>query len=163
MSCAMNTSRRKLLSVFVAAAVILLTAKVGHILYIKRCHQTLLHTAVSRRDQGMARLLLAVGVDVNGKDNYQRTPLHWAAAMGDVAMVKLLLATGADVSAQDIKRYTPLHMGAEGGSLEVARILLDHGAKPNAKTGSERETPADCALRAGHPAVAELIRKGTKG
>ena len=45
--------------------------------------------------------LLALGVDVNGKDYDDRTALHVAASAGQTGVVDLLLEEGAIVTARD--------------------------------------------------------------
>ena len=52
--------------------------------------------------------------------------------------------------------YTPLHEAAQNGQLDMIRLLLAHGADPAARK-ADGETPAQTALKAGHPEAATLI------
>jgi ankyrin repeat protein len=64
----------------------------------------LLHRAVDRGQHDGVRLIVELGVDVNGMvpgTGLDRAPLHNAAGWGSLAMVKLLLELGADPSLRD--------------------------------------------------------------
>ncbi len=79
------------------------------------------------------RELLAVGADVNTRDEDERTPLFSAVLAGNVGLVGLLLESGADVNARDKDGFTPLHFAAQEHLPEVARILIARNADPNAQ------------------------------
>jgi ankyrin repeat protein len=60
---------------------------------------TALHSAVSRLQSDVVRVLLAAGANPNLRQSAGWTPLHAAAMNGDLASVELLLAAGADPAA----------------------------------------------------------------
>lgn len=60
-----------------------------------------LYWAASAGRVDSIRLLVQLGVDVDGNPNSARTPLHDAALAGQLESVKLLLELGADVHARD--------------------------------------------------------------
>ncbi len=78
-------------------------------------------------DTGKVEEFLQSGVDVNTKDDSERTALHYAAQHGDKALVLLLLAYDANVNARDY-RATPLCLAAEMGHTDIVDILLSRGA-----------------------------------
>jgi ankyrin repeat protein len=82
---------------------------------------------VQQRAIGTLTVLLAVGGDVNGKDNRGLTALHEAARWGWNDVVTFLVAHGADLDAKDNRGNTPVDsaMGKAGGnSRGGARIDL---------------------------------------
>jgi len=82
------------------------------------------------------------GVDVNAKDERDRTPLHYAATGNlNVEVLQYLIYKGADVNTKDDGDWTPLHWAARGNSnVEVLQYLVSHGADVNAKD-NQGDTP----------------------
>ena len=76
---------------------------------------------------------IAAGMDVNAKDDGDRTPLHWTAGEGHKEIVELLIAEGADVNAKDNVGETPLDRAIRYKRTETADLLRKHGGK----TGEE--------------------------
>jgi ankyrin repeat protein len=84
--------------------------------------------------------LITLGVAVDAKDRYGRTPLHYAARQksqhadpsASTACVKLLIEAGADVNAEDREGVTPMHLSIFKcpWNLEMIEMLLAAGAKP---------------------------------
>ncbi|XP_049797165.1 ankyrin repeat, PH and SEC7 domain containing protein secG-like isoform X2 [Schistocerca nitens] len=102
------------------------------------------------------RTLLAVGADVEAKDDYKWTPLHWAAIMGHVEVARCLLEDGADVNARDDWQNTPLHQAAWNDNAAVVRLLAASSADPNARDSSGN-TPLHDAARRGHADAATAL------
>ena len=65
------------------------------------------------------------GVDVNTKDETERTALHLAAEEGHKPVARLLVEKGADIYAKNIRGRTVLYLAAEGGHKAVARLLVE--------------------------------------
>lgn len=88
--------------------------------------------------------LIEHDLDINGKDDWGRTPLHDAVQASDPETVAFLLEKGADIEAQDRNGCTPLHEAARTGRAEMIKVLLENGAdlESTAKDGS---TPLDVA------------------
>jgi ankyrin repeat protein len=63
--------------------------------------------------EGVARLLLEHGADVETKDNRGGSPLIWAAEWGHAGVVRLLLENGAEAEAKDMYGRSPLHLAAQ--------------------------------------------------
>ncbi|XP_047106095.1 ankyrin repeat domain-containing protein 65-like [Schistocerca piceifrons] len=78
------------------------------------------------------RVLLAVGADVETKDEYRKTALQWAAERGYAKAVDCLLSSGAEVNTRDRWQLTPLHRAAERGHQDVVTVLLEAGADKSA-------------------------------
>lgn len=85
---------------------------------------------------GMASCL-AVGAEVNGRDQNGWTPLHWAAFKGRVKSVEVLIENGAEVDAVDDDGYTPLRCAVEAGHLQVALLLVARGSRASLNKGFE--------------------------
>ena len=59
---------------------------------------TLLHVAVLRGHQGVVRVLIEAGADIDKTENGSITPLYVATEKGHEAEVRALIQTGADVN-----------------------------------------------------------------
>jgi len=72
---------------------------------------------------------LAIGVNVDERDeSYGGTPLHFAAYSGS-EVVELLIANGADVNAKNQADATPLDKAIEKNRDETVSLLRKHGGK----------------------------------
>ena len=72
---------------------------------------------------------LAIGVNVDERDeSYAGTPLHFAAYSGN-EVVELLIANGADVNAKNQADATPLDKAIEKNRDETVNLLRKHGGK----------------------------------
>ncbi|SCO78518.1 uncharacterized protein FRV6_02731 [Fusarium oxysporum] len=103
-------------------------------------------------------LLLTTGkVNINTKDEEDRTPLWWAVEGGHEAVVRLLLNRGARTKVTDKEGRTPLLRAAEGGHEAVMSLLLDRGARTEVADEKGR-TPLWWAALWGHEAVVRLLQ-----
>jgi uncharacterized protein len=112
---------------------------------------------VWREDKGKVERLLALGADVNAKDNDSDTALHGAAQSGNVEIMQLLLDKGADVNAKNSVGGTPLMWTAVHGHENAARLLLSRGADASLKD-EDGVTAAQWATRNNKTNVAALLR-----
>jgi len=94
-------------------------------------------------------------VPASGVDNV--TPLTAAALKGDTGLAQALLDHGADPNAAAGGLVTPLYGAAVRGDDAMVRLLMAHGASATPPTDQRVMTPAEVAVRAGHPATALLI------
>ena len=76
---------------------------------------------------GVARLLVEAGANVDATRGDGMTPLHLAASRSRLALAEALLDAGADVDAS-AAGATPLHVAARRGHLACAELLLRRGA-----------------------------------
>ena len=106
--------------------------------------------------EGIARLLLDSGANIEAKSENGRTPLSIAAEYGHKAVTRLLLESGADIEAKSEDGRTPLSIAAGYGSEAVVSLLLDSGADIEAKSEKGR-TPLSMAAEFGHEAVARIL------
>lgn len=117
-----------------------------------------------RRGQFVAwkRLLDRGDIDINWKDEAQRTPLWWASKSGNGEMVEML-ATRDDreVNSKDEYGRTPLWIAAEQGHEGVVRELLRHGDVDVNCRDKAKTSPLWIAAERGHKgAVRELLGNG---
>ena len=79
------------------------------------------------------RKQIALGADVNAKNEHGKSLLMFAATDLSAQMLEFLIVQGADVNAKDVKGKTALMYAAELGGIENVQVLLKHGADVNAK------------------------------
>lgn len=92
---------------------------------------TALHSAVSRREAEVARLLLDAGAGPDLRQSGGWTPLHAAAANGDLADVELLLDAGADPTVTNDEGRSVMDLADESGDeATIARIRSAVQAAP---------------------------------
>lgn len=87
-----------------------------------------LHMAVRWGRHDSVATLLALGADIESKDEEGRTLLCQAARHERDATVKFLLDNGADINAQDNTGKTPLHHAVENGDRDLIETLIASGA-----------------------------------
>lgn len=88
---------------------------------------TAMHSAVSRLQSEVVRILLEAGASPNVRQSAGWTPLHAAAANGDRVSAEVLLAAGADPSATNDEGRSVLELAEESGdeaTLERIRSAL---------------------------------------
>jgi ankyrin repeat protein len=122
------------------------TADKGHIIFSE---------AVRNRNEKLARLLIAHGLDVNKRDEFGWPPLHYAVLYQIVPAVTDLLHAGANVDTASVCWFnsswtgprpsaldsnnpwtgTALHLATLVANEEIVSMLLDRGADLDAGTG----------------------------
>jgi ankyrin repeat protein len=101
------------------------------------------------------------------QDKNDDRPLHLAARFNQAAMVKLLLDTDArhewstdpTTEAANKQKHTPLHLAATHNAPAAAAALLAAGGGSAALSAKSKLglTPAQCAARRGHAALATAL------
>jgi ankyrin repeat protein len=72
---------------------------------------------------------LNAGIDVDARDQADKTPLPHAAYWGHKEIVELLISKGANVNARDKRGSTPLNWANENRQTEIADLIRNHGGK----------------------------------
>lgn len=81
--------------------------------------------AVMSNNLSKLKELHSAGVNVDFKDEDERTPLHWAACLGSVSIVEFLLNVAkVRMNVQDDAGWTPLMSAASAGHIEIVSMLL---------------------------------------
>ena len=81
---------------------------------------TAMHSAVSRLQSDVVRILLDAGANPNVRQSAGWTPLHAAAMNGDLPSVELLLAAGADPTATNEEGRSVIDLANESGDESTA-------------------------------------------
>lgn len=106
----------------------------------------------------IAKLLVANGADVNGRDpQFGQQPLHRACEGGVLNLISYLIDQGADPNSRDRTGQTCLHFAAEHGRADACRLLLERGAGPSLVVRYEGKTPRQWAERGGHVECARIL------
>ena len=107
-----------------------------------------LHVATFNGYLNCITILLDSGININSKDNYNRTSLSWAASCGHLQCMELILARGADINIRNKDNRTALYYTAIDGHEACVSLLLNNGAAiDNDNIDSykpHRDTRTDC-------------------
>jgi ankyrin repeat protein len=103
---------------------------------------SLLVTAVRQKNDGIVRLLLERGANIEAGDYRMRTPLMVAATKGYASTMQLLLDKGAKLGTTDRRGFTALHYAVRENQYDATRLLLDKGADLESRD-EDGETPLD--------------------
>ncbi|MHB9130476.1 MAG: ankyrin repeat domain-containing protein [Armatimonadota bacterium] len=120
---------------------------------------TALINAASHSQIDTVKLLIARGVDINGKDTEGWTSLHWAAQNGDIDIVELLVTGGADVNSKANDDSTALNSAAAEGHADIVKLLMENGADVSNRN-DKGATPLHHAIYEGHTDIALLLIAG---
>jgi len=116
-----------------------------------------LHSSILRGDiEAVKKLLRSYKINVNKKDDNERTPLHFAALKGNEKAIKLLKMRGANPNIEDCHGSIPLHLAAKHNNPEAVKLLIDMGSELNVQD-RYGNTPLHLAAYKGNVRVAEEL------
>lgn len=87
-----------------------------------------INRAVYNNDFDKLESLLKSGIDINTRDEVQRTPLIYAAYVSNNSMLKYLIKKGANLNEVDYRGCTALIYAGYYGDLLNVKDLIDAGA-----------------------------------
>lgn len=87
-----------------------------------------LHWAAYNDHDALVKVLLALGSNINERDQHGYTPLLLAAMMGNILTVQVLLAHRADINANNRNGDTAILLAAHHGHVFIVQVLLNAGA-----------------------------------
>jgi Ankyrin repeats (3 copies)/Ankyrin repeat len=117
---------------------------------------TPLHAASHKGHLEAARLLLALGADVNTINGDKKTPLCLAYDGGHLEVMRLLLKHGADMDVQYGGAGPLTHDASLHGRADVIHLLLQHNADVNIRNRFN-QTPLHTAAMMGQATVVQLL------
>ena len=130
-----------------------------------KCNETPLHWASNSRSH-RAHLVIEYFVknkliDVDERDDNDRTPLHLACLNNFVHSALQLVANGADVRAKDKDLAEPIHLACLSGSSALLLSIMDCPGVEISPTDKDMRTPLHYASKSDHKGlVEELLNKG---
>ena len=124
-------------------------------------NEEVLFSAIHSGDLSAVQAVLEKGVNIEARDEKDRTPLHVASLLGYPEVVQTLIEAGANINARDRNVYlTVLHYASVNEEIvatEVIRILLEAGADIEARDEEKYWTPLLMASFLGHPEVVQTL------
>ncbi|KAI5806030.1 hypothetical protein BZA77DRAFT_368299 [Pyronema omphalodes] len=119
---------------------------------------TMLLQASRVGNDGIVRILLEKGVNINLADSKSMTALSWAAKHGHDSVVKLLLrAHGIDVESKEFRGRTAFSLACGNDHYSVVKLLLQaNGIDINSKDNCGRTAFLWASLK-GNDSVVELL------
>ena len=122
---------------------------------------TALFLAIEKELIHMVETLLALGVNVDSKDDLGQTSLHRATRRNSEVMMSLLLKNGASVDSKGDDYRTPWSANLRTGKTNILQILLDAGADPSTY-GQQGVSELYAAAKDGDAEVVEyMLKSGT--
>ncbi|KAK4142464.1 ankyrin repeat-containing domain protein [Dichotomopilus funicola] len=138
----------------------------GHNDPYRECDSLLTELIKHPQDDGLVRLVLDAGVQVNvrGIGRYSQTAIQAAAAQGDLDLVKELCRRGAEINAPAGFAYQRTALQAACNrtvvNMDLVKFLLEQGADVNAKGGTcGGVTALQAAAIQGHTNLAIMLIK----
>jgi ankyrin repeat protein len=114
------------------------------------------HYACKKGNINLINLAINQGIDVNIKNDIERTLLHVACIKGYIDIVSTLLKEGANMEAKDIEGWTPLYDACENGHHEIVKLLIERGAKIELEN-NEGVRPLHLACKGGNLDIVNLL------
>lgn len=123
---------------------------------------SLLHQAISSRNDDAALLLLGKGIDVEIQDKQGRSALHYAATFQNRRLVEALLDAGANLEGRDAHGNSALWAAIQSSrkDYDLVELFIAKGANPVQKNNAGR-SPRDFASQTGNQALVAILDKGT--
>jgi ankyrin repeat protein len=117
-----------------------------------------LHQAAAAGDTvAIARLAVAPGGDLNGRDGHGRTPLMVAAHGRRHDAARALIAAGADLDALDSEHYDVLTISGVLDDVAMVKLALAAGANAKLVTSPYDGTALIASAHLGHVAVVRAL------
>lgn len=134
-------------------------------------NETPLHSAATRGQDEIVKLLLEKGANVNAKDYNGETPLMWAAELEKYSTIEILLENGADINSCDNNGCTALikaSMVSYGGDesfvlkekytdARIVKFLLQHKANKNIRDNNKHTVLEYAVLNKNSPVIEVLL------
>ena len=120
-----------------------------------------LHVAVMLDHGDMVETLLAAAVDMESRNNWDRTPLHQAILYKRRDSFDILIRHGAKIEAVDAQSVSSLHLAAKTGQADMIATLLEKGAKRD-HNDSKGNLPIHQAALAGHLLCIDILKLDRK-
>ncbi len=92
-------------------------------------NDSVLHVAAQFSDDGIFKLLLDAGADINAMNNRRSKPIHATTMFGKKEMTDLLLQKGASLREMNAFSLYPIQYAVDSGNIPLVELLIAHGEK----------------------------------
>lgn len=117
---------------------------------------TPLYAAAEMRKEGIVRLLIERGANIEARNSRGETPLIVAAVMGSLPIVQQLIDAKADVNAVSHLGTTPLMSAMHRSKEDIVRLLVNNNADMNTET-MLGQTPLISAIERGLVSIVRFL------
>ena len=118
--------------------------------------ETPLHKSVEKGSLPHVKLMIALGANIEARNDLGNTPIWLACAKKYPCIVEELLDNGADVNAINLKGNPPLYTTCQSGPLKIAEMLLIRGANAEIMNNN-KDTLILIATRNGQSEILEVL------
>lgn len=118
---------------------------------------TVMHLAAKNGAMHLLALLMKHDVNINRRNEFDRTPLMMAAMRGHKAIIRILCKKSDNlVTDEDQDGRTALHLAALTGNIGCLKQLIKYGSDIAARDNFDM-TPLDLAAQKGHLEVCKCF------
>ena len=120
--------------------------------------QALIHIACEHGHLNIVQYLIGkIGVDVNSKGCWEKTPIQFACERNHAKIIEYLLSNGAKLDTKDIYGNSLIHYASIGGVLSIVQELIEKQKVDKDIQGYFKQTPLYYACWNNHPSLVQYL------
>ena len=121
-----------------------------------------MHVAAEGGNIGLVKYLVNLGLSLEVRDKFGRTPIFHAVLKGHEDLILFLLGRNAKTNVRNINGHSLMQIAAQGGKIRIVEALLEHGCSVNDKSADTFSSkgflpPLHAAALYGHLEVVKFL------